>query len=61
MYYLIKNTLEKTEALDFGKKTSRFVAVLTSAEWLEHSSDFDMGIEMDMDRDGFHRICGGAG
>ena len=48
MYYLIKNTLEKVETLDFNKKSSRFVAVLTSAEWTEHSSEFDMGIEMDM-------------
>ena len=54
MYYLIKSTLEKTEALDFSKKTTRFVAVLTSAEWLDRSSEFDMGIEMDLDLSQIH-------
>lgn len=54
MYYLIKSTLEKTETLDFRKKTPRFVAVLTSEEWLEHSGKFDMGIEMDMDLSRIH-------
>ena len=54
MYYLIKSTLEKTETLDFKKKTSRFVAVLTSEEWLENNGEFDMGIEMDMDLSRIH-------
>ena len=54
MYYTIKNTLEQSEKLDLSKKTNKFVAVLTSAEWLEHIDDFDMGIEMDIDLASIH-------
>ena len=36
MYYYIRSTLEKAEHLNFNKKNSRYVAVLTSAEWLEN-------------------------
>ncbi len=54
MYYLITSTLEKTEKLNFSKKNSRYVAVLTSAEWLENKDKFDMGIEMDMDLAAIH-------
>ena len=49
MYYYIRSTLEKAEHLNFTKKNSRYVAVLTSAEWLENKDKFDMGIEMDID------------
>ena len=49
MYYCIKNTLEKTTVSDFREKGLKFVAVLTSAEWLENRDKFDMGIEMDID------------
>ena len=49
MYYYIRSTLEKTEHRNFTKKNSRYVAVLTSAEWLENKDRFDMGIEMDID------------
>ena len=54
MYYYIKNTLEKAERLNLSKKTYKYVAVLTSAEWLEHKDQFDMGIEMDMDLSAIH-------
>ena len=49
MYYYIKNTLTKTEKIDFKTRKEQFVAVLTSAEWLESREKFDMGIEMDID------------
>ena len=52
MYYYIKTTLERTEKLDFKDKSGQFVAVLTSAEWLENRDKFDMGIEMDIDLSG---------
>ena len=54
MYYYIKNTLEKTNKLDFKGKSGQFVAVLTSAEWLENRDKFDMGIEMDIDLSAIH-------
>ena len=54
MYYLIKNTLEQTETLELNKKSSKFAAVMTSAEWLEQKDRFDMGIEMDIDLTSIH-------
>jgi len=54
MYYYIKNTLEKAVELDFKEHSSKFVAVLTSAEWLESRDRFDMGIEMDIDLSAVH-------
>ncbi|WP_028517691.1 CorA family divalent cation transporter [Ruminococcus flavefaciens] len=54
MYYYIKNTLEKAKKLDFKSKNDKFVAVLTSAEWLENRNKFDMGIEMDIDLSVIH-------
>ena len=54
MYYYIKNTLEKTKKLDFKDGSGQFVAVLTSAEWLENRDKFDMGIEMDIDLSAIH-------
>ena len=54
MYYYIKNKLEKTEKLDFKGKSGQFVAVLTSAEWLDNRDKFDMGIEMDIDLSAIH-------
>ena len=54
MYYYIRNTLEKAEHLNFTKKNSRYVAVLTAAEWLESKDKFDMGIEMDIDLSSIH-------
>ncbi len=49
MYYYIKNSLEKTDKLVLEGSNGKFVAVLTSAEWLECKDKFDMGIEMDID------------
>ena len=54
MYYYIKNTLEKAKKLDLKGKNGQFVAVLTSAEWLENRDKFDMGIEMDIDLSVIH-------
>ena len=54
MYYYIRNTLEQTEKLNLSKKTHKYVAVLTSAEWLETKDKFDMGIEMDIDLNAIH-------
>ncbi len=54
MYYYIRNTLEKAEKLNFTKKNSRYVAVLTSDEWLACKEQFDMGIEMDIDLSSIH-------
>lgn len=49
MYYSIKNTLEIISAPDIRAKNEKYVAVLTSAQWLENRDKFDMGIEMDID------------
>lgn len=54
MYYYIKNKLEPTSKPDFKGKNGKFVAVLTSAEWLECREQFDMGIEMDIDLSVIH-------
>ena len=54
MYYYIKNTLEKAKKLDFKGKNYKYVAVLTSEEWLESRDKFDMGIEMDIDLSVIH-------
>ena len=54
MYYYIKNTLEKTNNLDLKGRNGQFVAVLTSADWLENREKFDMGIEMDIDLSAIH-------
>ncbi len=48
MYYSIKNTLEIISAPDIREKNEKYVAVLTSAQWLENRDKFDMGIEMDI-------------
>ncbi|MBQ4465415.1 MAG: magnesium transporter CorA [Oscillospiraceae bacterium] len=54
MYYCIKHTLEKTQSLNISKKSPKFAAILTSAEWLAHKEQFDMGIEMDIDLSSIH-------
>ena len=54
MYYYIKNSLEKTDKLVLEGSNGKFVAVLTSAEWLESKDKFDMGIEMDIDLSMIH-------
>ncbi|MBO4876868.1 MAG: magnesium transporter CorA [Ruminococcus sp.] len=54
MYYYIRKTLEKARDLEFKGKNNKYVAVLTSAEWLESRDRFDMGIEMDIDLSMIH-------
>lgn len=54
MLYYIKNTLEKAEETTSAKQGAKYVAVLTSAEWLEFKDTFDMGIEMDIDLSAIH-------
>ena len=49
MYYSIKNTLEPSTPEQINSSRTKYVAVLTSMEWLENRDDFDMGIEMDID------------
>ena len=49
MYYSIKNTLEPSTPEQINSSRTKYVAVLTSLEWLENRDDFDMGIEMDID------------
>lgn len=49
MYYCIRSTLETASLQELGEKDEKYVAVLTSAEWLENKEKFDMGIEMDLD------------
>ena len=49
MYYIIKNKLEIINELHIKDKNTKYVVVLTSAEWLENKELFDMGIEMDID------------
>ena len=54
MFYYIKNTLENAKLPADKKYPAQFVAVLTSAEWLEQREWFDMGIEMDIDLSAVH-------
>lgn len=54
MLYYIKSTLEKAEETISGKQGAKYVAVLTSAEWMEFKDTFDMGIEMDIDLSAVH-------
>ncbi|MBR6874267.1 MAG: magnesium transporter CorA [Ruminococcus sp.] len=49
MYYCIRSTLEKIPAPDLKTRKEKYVAVLTSAEWIENRDRFDMGIELDID------------
>lgn len=54
MLYYIKNTLETADAPLSKNSGVQYVAVLTSAEWLECKDSFDMGIEMDIDLSSIH-------
>ena len=40
--------------MDIKKSSNKYVAVLTSSEWLESKDRFDMGIEMDIDLSAIH-------
>ncbi|MBP3729577.1 MAG: magnesium transporter CorA [Lachnospiraceae bacterium] len=47
MYYLIKDTLEETEAMRPGEPGSQYVAILSPAQWSRSREGFDMGIDLD--------------
>ena len=49
MYYIIKHTLEQSTLEQIKSAKNKYVAVLTSVQWLENRDKFDMGIEMDID------------
>ena len=51
MYYLIKDTLEKTEKNNIINSEIPFVATLTSAQWADEKNSFDMGIDFEPVRD----------
>ena len=47
MYYLIKNTLEKSDENVINNRDYQFVAILTSDEWMRKQNSFDMGIDIE--------------
>lgn len=49
MYYLIKETLEKTTYEECLKHEYPYVAIVTAEEFSKQSELFDMGIDMDID------------
>ena len=51
MYYVIRETLEPSDAVSFRTAGAPYVAVLTSEEWKKDRDEFDLGI--DMEREGF--------
>ena len=51
MYYVIRETLQQSDAASFRGAGAPYVAVLTSQEWMEDREEFDLGI--DMEREGF--------
>ncbi len=51
MYYVIRETLQASDAVSFRTAGAPYVAVLSSEEWKEDREEFDLGI--DMEREGF--------
>ena len=51
MFYLIRESLVPCEADDIRNADVQFVAVLSSAEWMSRSAEFNMGIDMGMETD----------
>ena len=47
MYYLIKNTIEKTDKQTLLASKEQFVANLTYSEWIIEKDSFDMGIDIE--------------
>lgn len=47
MYYLIKNTIEKTDKQTLLASKEQFVANLTYSEWVIEKDSFDMGIDIE--------------
>ena len=51
MFYLIRESLVPCEADAIRNPDVQFVAVLSSAEWMSRSAEFNMGIDMGMETD----------
>ncbi|MBQ3265136.1 MAG: magnesium transporter CorA [Ruminococcus sp.] len=47
MYYLIQQSLTAADFAQIKASHNQFVAVLTSAQWLEQKDSFDMGIDIE--------------
>ena len=47
MYYLIQQSLTSADYQQIKQSEDQFVAVLTSAQWLEQKDSFDMGIDIE--------------
>ena len=47
-FYWIQEKLTEEKAFRFEKTQSKYAAILTPAEWEQHSARFDMGIELDV-------------
>lgn len=54
MFYLIKDTLEKCKNLRPKDSKAKYVAVLSTEEWLGNSSKFDMGIDLEVSTSEIH-------
>ena len=54
MFYLIKETLEKCKNLRPKDSKAKYVAVLSTEEWLSNSSKFDMGIDLEVGTSEIH-------
>jgi len=54
MFYLIKDTLEKCKNLRPKDSKAKYVAVLSTEEWLSNSSKFDMGIDLEVGTSEIH-------
>ncbi len=51
MYYLIENILRECTAEECHSGKSQYVAILTPGEWQKEREKFDMGIDIELDRD----------
>lgn len=51
MYYLIKDTLRKAELEEILMAEAQYVAILSFEEWNANKELFDMGIDLEPDRD----------
>ncbi|MBQ6341924.1 MAG: hypothetical protein IJI41_02245 [Anaerolineaceae bacterium] len=49
MYYLIKEALTPCSAEDISNAKEQYVALLTSEEWKRGGSNFNMGIDMELE------------
>lgn len=54
-YYLLAETIQPcTEKEMFAQTDLKYVAVLTTAEWITNCEQFDMGIELDLNAQDIH-------